>query len=415
MFGCTKCQKRTILRKWSPKAECYLKMHYINRSLSLLKQRHAFLFGARNTGKSTFLKHVFSVEYCFWIDLLDLDQEEQYIRDPMQLEREVMALDPKITHIIIDEIQKIPKLLDIVHRLIESTSKVFILTGSSARKLKLGGSNLLAGRAFVYNLYPFTSFELNNDFILEDALQFGTLPAINSFKTEKEKKLFLQSYAQVYLREEVWQEQIIRKLDPFRRFLEVSSQSNGKIINFSNISKDVGVDEKTIKNYFSILEDTLIGFLLETFNHSFRKRLSTKPKFYYFDPGVSRALSRQLTIPLIPETSAYGDAFEHFIILECIRLSHYYYPEYRFSYLKTKDDLEIDLVVERPGKEILFIEIKSSTRFYPEKINSFKILTKDFGVCEAVCFSQITQKQQIEHVTIWPWQEGLRKYFTVIF
>ena len=388
-------------------------MEYIHRYLSFLSQRSAFLFGARNTGKSTFLKHCFNINTCFWIDLLNLDQEERYMRDPMLLKREVLALDASITHVIIDEVQKLPKLLDIVHLLMETTTKIFILTGSSARKLRLGGSNLLAGRAFVYHLFPFTSFELGRSFNLESALCFGTLPAISHMTTGAEKQHFLHAYAQTYLREEVWQEQLIRKLDPFRRFLEVSAQANGKIVNFSNIAKDVGVDDKTIQNYFSILEDTLIGFLLEAFQHSFRKRLSAKPKFYYFDTGVVRALSRQLTIDMLPGTTAYGDAFEHFIILECIRLAHYYYPEYRFSYLKTKDDSEIDLVVERPGEKLLFIEIKSSDHIYPEKISTFLSLTKDFVECEAVCFSRVPQAQKIDHVTVLPWQAGLKKFFMV--
>jgi predicted AAA+ superfamily ATPase len=386
-------------------------MPYIHRSLSVLTDHHAFLFGARNTGKSTLLQHTFKRATCFWIDLLDLSQEEQYARDPMRLQREVSALAPHITHVIIYEIQKLPKLLDVVHLLMGSTSKIFILTGSSARKLRHGGSNLLAGRAFVYHLYPFSSFELGKHFNLQDALAFGTLPSVSYLTTTVEKQHFLQTYAQIYLREEVWQEQIIRKLDPFRRFLEVSAQANGKIINFSNISKDVGVDEKTIQNYFSILEDTLIGFMLESFQHSFRKRLSAKPKFYYFDPGVARALSRQLTVDLQPETKSYGDAFEHFIILECIRLANYNYPEYRFSYLRTKDDVEVDLVVERPGEKILFIEIKSATSIYPEKISNFMTLISDFGDCEAVCLSQVPRAQKIEGITVFPWQEGLKKFF----
>ncbi len=386
-------------------------MQYIPRYLDLLKNHHAFLFGARNTGKSTFLKHIFDLQSCFWIDLLDLNKEEQYARDPMQLQREVLALAPSITHVIIDEVQKLPKLLDVVHLLMESTQKIFILTGSSARKLRLGGSNLLAGRAFVYHLFPFSSFELGQKFNLEEALCFGTLPAICQMSTSTEKQHFLQAYAQTYLREEVWQEQIIRKLDPFRRFLEVSAQSNGEIINFANIAKDVGVDEKTIQNYFSILEDTLIGFFLEPFQHSFRKRLRAKPKFYYFDTGIVRALSRRLTSPILPETTAYGDAFEHFIILECLRLAQYHYPEYRFSYLRTKEDVEIDLVVERPGKKLLFIEIKSATHLQPEKISNFLTLTAEFGDCEAVCFSRITQAQQLSHVALLPWQEGLQRFF----
>ena len=283
----------------------------------------------------------------------------------------IKALPPKISHVVIDEIQKIPKLLNVVHKLIEETQKKFVMTGSSARKLKYGGANLLAGRAFVYHLFPFTFLELKKNFDSDQALMFGLLPKIIEFDTYEERVAFLQAYSYTYLKEEIFSEQLIRKLDPFRRFLEVAAQTNGKIINYSNIARDVGVDDKTVKEYFSILEDTLIGFFLEPFHHSFRKRLSSKPKFYFFDIGVTRALARHLSIPLRAQTSAYGEAFEHFIILECIKLASYQNKEFRFSYLSTKDDAEIDLVVERPGQPLLFIEIKSKKSVQPTDSTNF--------------------------------------------
>lgn len=164
------------------------------------------------------------------------------------------------------------------------------MTGSSARQLRRGGANLLAGRAFVYYLHSLSCFELQDEFDLEKALQWGTLPRTFSLDESIEKNEFLRSYADTYLKEEIWNEQVIRKLHPFRCFLEVAAQCNGKIINYANISRDVGVDDKTIKEYFLILEDTMIGFFLEPFHNSFRKRLVEKPKFYFFDPGVVRAL-----------------------------------------------------------------------------------------------------------------------------
>jgi predicted AAA+ superfamily ATPase len=238
------------------------------------------------------------------------------------------------------------------------------------------------------------------------------LPKLFSFEIDEERILFLQAYALTYLKEEVWAEQLTKKLDAFRKFLEVAAQCNGKIINYANIARDVGVDDKTIKEYFSILEDTLIGYILEPYQHSFRKRLSQKPKFYYFDVGVTRTLTRQLSLPLLPSTSAYGDAFEHFIILECMKLASYFYSEYRFSYLRTKDDAEIDLIVERPGKPLLCIEIKSSMNVMPESLHSFLMLTKEIPICEAICFSNDPYAKKIEHVTVLPWQEGVKKYFS---
>ncbi len=383
----------------------------LKRLLTLPKKYSFFLFGARGTGKSTLIKHQFDHETSLWIDLLDPEEEDRFARNPNELRALVEALPAQTTHVILDEIQKLPKLLDIVHSLIENTDKCFVLTGSSARKLKHGGANLLAGRAFVYHLFPFSFLELGKAFDLAQALSFGLLPKITLLKNDEERSQFLQAYAYTYLKEEIWAEQIIKNIDPFRRFLEVSAQCNGKIINYSNIARDVGVDDKTVKEYFLILEDTLIGFLLEPFHHSFRKRLSAKPKFYFFDTGIARVLARHLSLPLLPGTSAYGDIFEHFIIVECMKLASYFHSEFRFSYLKTKDDAEVDLIVERPGLLPLFIEIKSSAHVNRDDLRSFLALTKDFKDCEAVCFSNEPRSKRFEHVTVMPWRTGIIKFF----
>jgi predicted AAA+ superfamily ATPase len=263
----------------------------------------------------------------------------------------------------------------------------------------------------VYHLFPFSFLELGEKFQLSEALHWGMLPRIIHLDTSEEKLRFLQAYAQTYLKEEIWHEQLIRNLDPFRRFLEVSAQCNGKIINYKNIADDVGVDDKTVKNYFNLLEDTLVGFFLEPFQHSFRKRLSQKPKFYYFDTGVVRSLTRTLSLPLKPGTSAYGDVFEQFVIIESLKAANYYQPEFRFSYLKTKDDAEIDLVVERPGLPVLLIEIKSNTHIKPHDLSSFIRLSQDFPNAEVVCFSNDPHPKQIAHITVLAWQEGIKKYF----
>lgn len=387
-------------------------MVFTNRLLQLSLNISFFLFGARNTGKSTLLRHLFKDKSALWIDMLDPDQEDRYAREPLSFKQEVMALDVATKYVIIDEIQKLPKLLDIVHQLIESTDKIFIMTGSSARKLRHGGANLLAGRAFVYNLYPFTALEIGDNFNLDDALCWGTLPAIvYKMQTIEDKTKFLQAYAQTYLKEEIWLEQFIRKIDPFRRFLEVSAQCNGKVINFSKLAKDVGVDDKTIKQYFSILEDTLMGFFLEPFHASFRKRFKSKPKFYFFDPGVCRALTMMLSIPVKKGTSYYGEVFEHFIILECVRLASYYHSEYRFSYLGTKDNVEIDLVVERPGKKLLLIEIKSSDNVREDHLKTFSKIIKDIDNSESICIAQEKRAKKIGDIMVLPWMDALRKYF----
>ncbi len=373
-----------------------------------------FLFGPRGTGKSTLLKERFNPKECLWLDLLDSSVEDRFFRNPSDLYAIVKALPKEIKYVIVDEIQKVPKLLDEVHRLIEETDKVFILTGSSARKLKHGGANLLAGRAFVYHLHALSCFELKNAFDLEESLHWGTLPKAFNLKEDSEKNEFLRSYADTYLKEEIWNEHIIRKLPPFRRFLEIAAQCNGKIINYANIARDVGVDDKTIKEYFFILEDTMIGFFLESHHNSFRKRFVEKPKFYFFDPGVVRCLSRRLSVPLTPKTAAYGEAFEHFVVLEFMRLGSYFQPDYRFSFIRTAADVEIDLVIERPGKKILCIEIKSSDTINETDIRAFIKITKDIPDCEAIVLSQDPFMKKFDHVTCYPWKQGIEQYFPEI-
>ncbi len=382
----------------------------IQRLLKLIKNHSSFLFGPRGVGKSTLLRHLFHEHDSITFNLLKIEIQERFIKNPDELSGIVKALPDNIKYIIIDEIQKAPKLLDVIHDLIETTDKHFIMTGSSARKLKGGGANLLAGRAFVNSLHPFSYFEIEDRFDLMEALHWGLLPKIFEYPDNELKTRYLQTYAHTYLKEEIWEEHFVKKLEPFRRFLEVAAQMNGKIINYSNIAQDVGIDDKTVKTYYTMLEDTLIGFYLEGFEHSFRKRLSTKPKFYFFDTGVTRALSRMLSVPLIPSTAGYGDAFEHFIILECIKLRDAHHSEYKFSYLKTKDDVEVDLVVERPGKLPLFIEIKSSTQMTSEAISSFIHLSRDYGKCEAICICDEPYEKMIHHVRVLPWKIALRKY-----
>ena len=383
----------------------------LQRLQQLSNNQHLFLFGPRGTGKSTLLRKIFKPEHSLYIDLLDLDEEARLAADPNSLLYRVHALADDVTHVVIDEIQKLPKLLDIVHKLIEEKQRYIVMSGSSARKLRRGAANLLAGRAFIYSLHALSYLELADHYDLAEALQYGTLPLLHSLVTERDKQQYLMSYAQTYLREEVVAEQLVRNLDPFRYFLEVSAQCNGKIINFSRIARDVSVSENTVKEYFNILEDTLIGFFLLPFKHSFRKRLSQKPKFYYFDPGVVRALTRTISLPLKQGTSAYGEAFEHMIILEAMRLCSYFKPEYRLSYLQTKDGAEIDLIVDRPGLPHLFIEIKSSDNVRADQLRTLKMLANDFSDCEALCFSRDPYAKIFDKISVFPWQEGLKQFF----
>jgi len=387
----------------------------IQRMLELSLKKSFFLFGARGSGKSTLTEQTFRPENTLYIDLLDTQELMRFRRNPSRLYDIVTALPKHISHVVLDEIQKLPKMLDTVQRLMKLKKWSFVLTGSSARKLKHGGANLLAGRAFVYHLFPYSYFEIQDHFNLEHALQWGLLPELFEHENDQDKEKFLHAYAHTYVKEEVWEEQLIRDLDPFHHFLEVAAQCNGKIINYANIARDVGVDDNTVKSYYSILEDTLLGFYLPAHQNSFRKRLQTKPKFYFFDTGVTRSLNRLLSVPLIPSTSAYGDGFEHFIILECHKLTNYFKPDYRFSYIRTKDDVEVDLVIDRPRQPLLCIEIKSNDDIQRRDLRSFINLTKDIPNCEAICLSQDKYAKKFDHVLALPWQRGLRDIFNPRF
>ena len=386
----------------------------IKRIIELSKRDDIILFGPRGVGKSTLLKDLFSPEECLWIDLLLPRQETRYGRDPEILIAEVEGMSATQSHVVIDEIQKVPKLLDVVHYLIENTDKHFILTGSSARKIKRASANLLAGRAFVHHLAPFCFQELGNNFDLSKALHYGMLPKIYALKTETQQKQYLKSYAHTYLKEEVWAEQFIKNLDPFRYFLEVAAQCNGKVLNYSKIGRDVGVDHKTVENYYSILEDTLLGFILPAYANSFRKQLRQAPKFYFFDVGVTRALSRLLSVPVRERTSYYGEVFEHFIIAEINKYIAYFRDEYRLSYILTKNDVEIDLVVSRPAQPLLLIEIKSSDDVTAEQVSALEKLARDIPNCEAICLSRDNKRKKFGSVTVWPWQDGILEYFEAV-
>lgn len=386
-------------------------MPFLQRLLDLPLKRHLFLFGARNTGKSTLIEHHYQKLGAHYFDLLDQDLEHQLHLRPNTLYDMVKAIPLDKPYIIIDEIQKIPPLLNVVQRLMKDKDRYFVMSGSSARKLKQEGANLLAGRAFVYHLYPLSFLELGEYFQLNEALQWGTLPEILICDTDDDKKTFLMSYAHTYLKEEIAAEQFVRNLVPFRRFLEVAAQCNGQIINYANIARDVGVDDKTVKSYFALLEDTLIGYMLEAYHGSLRKRVHQKPKFYFFDTGVVRALAHQLTIPLLSSTSAYGYAFEHFIINECIRLNTYYQKDYQFSYVRTVSDIEIDLIIERPGQSTLLIEIKSTNHVTEHMLKSLNLMKNEFPEANLLCLSNDPFPKKIEDIDVMPWQQGLRFIF----
>jgi predicted AAA+ superfamily ATPase len=379
----------------------------ITRFLSPSRERSFFLFGARGTGKTTFLKGWFQGQDVLWLDLLDPALEDRYARRPGLLSEQIEARGIRDGWVVIDEVQKVPKLLDVVHAEIERSGIRFALTGSSARKLKRGSINLLAGRAFVYHLFPMTAGELGDAFDLQEALEFGTLPGHLDLDSPGDKAEFLRAYALTYLKEEVWAEHLVRNLDPFRAFLEVAAQCDGEVINYTKISRDVGVDPKTVQSYFQILEDTLLAHILEPYHRSVRKRQSKSPRFYFIDTGVSRALSRTLNVPLNPGTYAYGRAFERLVIAEVFRRCASLKNDFRLSFLRTKDGAELDLIVERPGQSTVLIEIKSSSQVDETALRHLKSFRTAIPGSEAFCLSREAPARMVDGIRIMPWLEGL--------
>ncbi len=379
----------------------------VNRLVKLPENQSFFLFGPRGSGKTSLLKARFEGKNVLFLDLLNPRIEDQFRMNPESLIAQISAQKPD--WVVIDEVQKLPRILDLVHLLIEEKKQKFALTGSSARKLKRGSANLLAGRAFMNHLFPFSALELGKQFSLEQALSFGLLPKVQYLENTQDKIDFLESYALTYLKEEIQAEQVIRRIDPFRQFLQVAAQMNGKIINYRKIARDVGVDSTTVQNYFSILEDTLIGFYLPSYSKSIRKRQREAPKFYLFDPGIVRALSKNLDVKLKPGNYAYGDAFEHFVILEIFKLISYCKKRWDISYLRTKDDAEIDLIIEVSQGKTICIEIKSSDNIRENDLAKFIEISKDVPRSKSYCFSNDLGPKNFSHVQCLHWTDGLKE------
>lgn len=379
-----------------------------HRILNPLKSQSFFIFGARGTGKSTYLKNQWAFE-CHFINFLEDKLERRYSRDPDLLKTDLAALIPPPEWIIIDEVQKVPKILDLVHDLIENKGIKFILTGSNSRKLKRNQANLLAGRAFNYQMYPLTYIELDQQFSLDEVLMWGSLPKIFSL-SELEREEYLRSYCQTYLKEEILQEQIVRNGESFRNFLEIAAQENGKSLNFSKLARDIGIDTKTAQSYFQILEDTLVGFHLPAFHQSARKSIKLQPKFYIFDLGIKRALEGSLHNTITPHTISYGNTFEHFIICECLRFNSYFRKDYTLSHYQTSSGGEIDLILHR-AKEVLAIEIKSAKQIDPIEVKKLSRIASALKPTHIYFVSQDPVPSIIEDVNCLHWKEFFAKVF----
>ncbi len=338
-----------------------MKKLYVKRLLKL-PDRSFFLFGPRGVGKTTWLREVLADASFF--DLLDSFLYLEFSQSPGNLEAMIGNL-PKGSWVVIDEIQKIPYLLDEVHRLMETRGWRFALCGSSARKLRRGGVNLLGGRAITRNLDTFSYKELGNLFDAEFALQWGFLPYVQLDR--KNAPDILNSYVNTYIKEEIKEEGIVRSLPPFLRFLGIAGQLNGQLVNGQNISREAGVPRSSVDVYFSILEDTLLGYFLPAYRPSVKIREQTHPKFYWFDPGVARAAAGLLFEPV--DRLWKGIALENMIYHE---LKVYNLTQNRnrpISFYRTGSGVEIDFVIETRKRRsssnahIVCLEIKLAEKW----------------------------------------------------
>jgi predicted AAA+ superfamily ATPase len=390
----------------------------IKRLLNPSKLLSFFIFGARGVGKSTWLQSEFAQDNHLWIDLTNPQNERRYARKPeiflSEWKEMVSTLDPvsqKNVWVIIDEVQKIPAILNAVHTGIQRHRIKFALTGSSARKLKRGAANLLAGRALTYHMHPLTVEELGPAFKLESYLQWGGLPLLLEIENQSDRQKYLMSYVDTYLREEIQMEQLVRKMEPFRMFLDVVGQMNGEIINMAQIAREAGIDPKSAERYFELLSDTLVGFYLPAYQISVRKAQLQHPKFYLFDVGVARAVRRELTLELEPHTGPFGRCFEHFIIQQIRALNDYKSKDFTLSYIRTKDGVESDLVVTRPGNSTLFIEIKSTDHPESLMLKDFQNLAKD-AKAESWVLCRTDKVSKDGPTKIFPWNEGIKALFS---
>lgn len=369
------------------------------RLLRVLKNKSLFLLGPRGTGKSTWIQEQLKPDVI--IDLLDHSVFLQLSSDPTRLRT---MIPPKGQGpVVIDEIQRVPELLNEVHRLIEKEKRVFYMTGSSARKLRKSGVNLLAGRALQYKMHPLTARELGDRFNLKESLQFGHLPAVYS---EPDRAKYLASYVGTYLREEVQQEGLTRNIPAFSRFLEAVSFSQASVLNLSTVAQDVGVDRKVIQNYIEILEDLLIAFRIPIFTKKAKRKLISHPKFFYFDAGIFKTLRPRGPLEAENE-STLGASLKTLVLQELIAINDGLDLGFQIYYWRTDKKLEVDFVLY--GERGVFaIEVKSSDRIRPDDLNGLNEFLKDYPMAKGFLLYAGTRKQYFGKVLALPIEEFFR-------
>ncbi len=404
----------------------------IDRILKLPLKHSFFLFGPRQVGKTTLIKNSFGLDSCLIYDLLIPEELRRLKMNPGRFRDEVIYRDSKYTHVFIDEVQKLPEILDEIHYLLENMKKppAFIVSGSSARKLKRSNANMLGGRAFSFSLFGLTHLELiqSSKFSLYRSLEFGSLPAIYLLSMGdgtvaeigvrqqwQDAVLALRSYVNTYIKEEIQMEALVRNLDTFTEFLKLAADENTNVLNYSNIASDIGVSSATVKEYYQILEDTLLGFYLRPYSSRLRKKLSKHPKFYFFDTGVTRALQQKLSLELTPKTKEFGKAFEHFIIKEFIYTANYLNPDYKFSYYRTENNAEVDLIIEAPTGKVFAVEIKASDTPRNSELKGLKSFKTLVPKASLICASLAEKRYKLDDdIWVYPWAEVFELVFNTL-
>ena len=364
------------------------------------------MWGARQTGKSSYLKSHYP--NAIYYDLLDTHETIRLMKAPYLLREEILA-HPKTSKngfIIIDEIQKVPELLNEVQKLIEDHNLQFILCGSSARKLKLQSTNLLGGRAWLYHFYPLCFPEIPNLDLLK-ALQHGLIPK-HYLSTAQYIQDHLQAYVEIYLTEEIRNEGLVRNLRGFAQFLDVAGLTNGEMINAANIARDCGIDRVTVQSYYQILIDTLMGYYIYPYRKKIKRDLiASTPKFYLFDVGVANYLARQF--PAALQGVVAGKCFEHYILMELLAYIDIARKRIDITYWRTKTGLEVDFIV---GKAEVAIEVKISSQVHQQDLKGLMAFSEEHPKVKAIVVSNDKKPRQLIvneklTITIYPWADFL--------
>jgi len=373
---------------------------YLQRYLdlnNLLEQKSFFLLGPRTTGKTSLITHQLS-NNSLSINLLKSNVFLKLSNKPWELEEMIDAHHSPNKLVVIDEIQKIPILLNEVHRLIEEKKIKFLLTGSSARRLRKDNVNLLAGRAWEAQLFPLIKKEIPN-FSLDRYLMFGGLPSVYLSNNPTEE---LIAYVDTYLKEEIQAEALVRKIQSFSKFLQISALTSGTILNFNSLSNDVGIPASTIREYYQILQDTLVGFLLPAWTKTKKRKAISTAKFYFFDIGVAHQLAEIQTID--PQSDLYGHAFEHFIAMELRAYLSYNRKHLPLNYWNSVHGQEVDFII---GDEIA-IEVKSTKSISNKHLKGLKLLQEENLCKQYFLISSDPINRVSEGIEIIYWEEFLK-------